>query len=142
MANTILLDSGVGTRVITKTALVNDSSGIKPGTICKLDSNGEFVKAGSGDKNTALYVLDRRGYLGETVDAVQADNNTASAFEVLPGMTFQVRAGGDSFVLNAKVAAGNNGQLVDSGATDQTFGVVVEASTSTTADRLIKVRTI
>ena len=122
-------------------AVLNGANTVKylPGTIVKLNSSGQFVKAVATDANDRLFVLNTRDYLGDLVSTEQSGGDTAAAFELIPNRTVQLRATGAALATNAKVKVTANGQVIVAADGDVSLGAVTE-STGSTANRLVKVR--
>ena len=115
----------------------------KPGEIVKLNSSGNFEKAAAADSNTRLFVLNTRDYVGDLLSEEQSGGDTASAFELIPNRTVQIRkitsGAGNAITVNGDVQiSGTAGSVNAQSGTGIVIGTCVEAAPA--AQELVKVR--
>ena len=117
------------------------SAALLPGTLCVVNSSGQYAAAAADSDRELLYVLDGREYLGQANDQAYTAGDSGIAYEVQPERTFQIRAAAGTYGVNAKLTCAANGYVGAAGANDSVIGYHDgDASVTATAGDLIFVR--
>ena len=116
------------------------ANAVKPGTLVKLNSSGNFTTAGSGDDNQRLFVLGDRDNFGETVETTYTANDTGIAYELIPNRTVQIRGIAATFTEGQPVTIADGGKVTATvGANDKVLGHV-DFTATVTDNQLVEVR--
>ena len=112
-----------------------------PGTLVKVDANGKYAVAGSGDDEARLLILGERDEIGETINTAYTADDTGKAYELIPNRTVQIRAVVANYSEGDALTNADNG-LVQKATTNgqRVIGHIWRDQNVTTAGNFVVVR--